>query len=139
MTAWLKRRMASVLQRPDMPAPVEEEPAPPKTSLLEKIGKWRAHYAVERQAVATAEQIERAREAAQARRQAAVEDEFARSIARRGYVWPGESADEDGPATMPRLFGFEVWQERASEMDWRRRVDEAQAQDIANGGRGSGG
>jgi hypothetical protein len=96
--SWFKWKRPG-LERPPSPPVVEiEEPEPLKTSLLEKIGKWRAHYAAERQAVATAEQIERARDEAQARRQAAIEDEFARSIARRGYVWPGESADDDGPA-----------------------------------------
>lgn len=114
MTAWLKRRIAQVLARPEVPAPVEAElPEPPKTSLLEKIARWKQHYVAERAARPSAEQIERAREAAQARRQEALEDEFARGIARRGYHWPGESADDDGPSSagpsvLPSSFGG-VW------------------------------
>jgi hypothetical protein len=85
---------------PVTPPPVEaDEPEPPRSTLLERIAKWRAYYAAERQTEASAEQIERAREAQRARAAEAAEDEIARSIARRGVHWPGESADDDGPST----------------------------------------
>ena len=126
MTAWLKRRMASVLP---VPAPVEaESPEPPKITLLERIAKWQQHYARERQAQPTREQLDQAQAAVQARRQEAAEEEFARSIARRGVFWPGESADDDGPSSRGGFawIGGVAEAQRLSDFDWPAQARERQ-------------
>jgi len=138
MTGWVKRRMAQVLTRPAVAPPVEE-PEPARSSFAEKILRWRAVFAAQRQAQPTVDAVEAAREQVRRQRTEAMENEIAKSIAFKGYHWPGEPFDDVVPTQAPgglRMFGLEMWAAQADDMDWQARVDEAQRQDIANGGRG---
>jgi hypothetical protein len=136
--SWLPWRRPSPIPvvAPPTPPVEAEVPAPPMRSLLEKVAYWRRIFAEQRAAQPTREQLDQAEATVQAQRQAAREDEFARSIARKGYVWPGESADDDGPSSRGAgVWMGDVWAQRQLEdaMDWTAEVRAKQAQEIEDG------
>jgi hypothetical protein len=105
-------------------------------TMSERIAKWAAWWRAQPKRPTQGE-----RELADAARQRQLGetflDEVARSIVVKGCYVPGEPFD-DVP-TQPgglRMFGMEAWVRQERDMDWQARVDEAQRQEIANGGRG---
>jgi len=117
------------------PAAPREEPEPPRTSFLEKLAKWQRIFRERQQAEPSQEALERARAQQRRARLEAEEDRIAAIVAQQGCFFPGDELERPRDGGF-RVFGLEVWQERASAMDWRRNVDDSQQQEIANGGRG---
>jgi hypothetical protein len=140
MATWFKwRRATPAPDVPLSPPPVEEAaPEPPRSSFVEKILRWRAVFAAQRAVQPTTDEAEAAREQALRQRVEAVENEIAKSIAFKGYLWPGEASD-DVPGSRGGPFAWmsgEAEAQRRADFDWRACVDERQRQDIDAGGRG---
>lgn len=117
--SWLpwKRPTPPAVPPPIPPRVEPEEPAPVRTTLLEKFAHWRAVFALQRQLEPTLDEIEQERARQERQRQEQVEDEIARLIALRGSWLPGDGDEPRQPQVTPLeghrdggpFYGFVRW------------------------------